>query len=166
MYLCGNLFRHFVFHPLTNEIMYRMIAARSMKIFQFSTIFHIETVGDSMKTEKSQTNCATFEENLKKALTELLVLHLLNTREHFIGELPEALRKHSGGVLKLAFPYSAVYRLQQDGYITDTEKRVASDGRRRQFFCITQQGREYYQLLMDRYRYFIDGVNNFLNNAP
>lgn len=116
-----------------------------------------------MQTAKSPTNCPPLEENLKKALTELLVLHLLNVREHFIGELSEALQEHSGGVLKLAFPYSAVYRLQQDGYITDTEKRVASDGRRRQFFCITQPGREYYRQLMDHYRYFIGGVNTFLS---
>lgn len=116
-----------------------------------------------MKAAKSPTNCTPLEENLKKALTELLILHLLNVRERFIGELPDALQEYSGGVLKLAFPYSAVYRLQQDGYIMDTEKRVASDGRRRQFFCITQQGREYYRQLMERYHYFIGGVNTFLS---
>jgi PadR family transcriptional regulator PadR len=118
-----------------------------------------------MKTEKSQTNCVNLEENLKKALTELLILHLLNIREYFIGELSEALKEHSCGVLKISFPYSAVYRLQQDGYILDTAKRVASDGRRRQFYCITQQGREYYERLLASYRYFISGVNTVLNIA-
>lgn len=118
-----------------------------------------------MKSEKSPTNYTPLEENLKKALTELLVLHLLNAQERFIGELSEAIQKHSGGVLKLVFPYSAVYRLQQDGYISDTEKRVAFDGRRRRFFCITQQGREYYHHLMESYRYFIGGVNTFFNAA-
>lgn len=115
-----------------------------------------------MKTAKSPTN-SPLEENLKKALTELLVLHLINVRERYIGELSSAIQEHSGGVLNLVFPYSAVYRLQEDGYILETEKRVASDGRRRQFFCITEQGREYYQQLLDRYRYFIGGVNTFLN---
>ena len=116
-----------------------------------------------MKTEKYPNNCVTLEENLKKALTELLILHLLNIREYFIGELTETLKEHSGGVLKLAFPYSAVYRLQQDGYITDTEKRIASDGRRRQFYCITSPGREHYRQLMESYRYFIGGVNTIMN---
>ena len=40
-----------------------------------------------MKTENSPANSVTLEENLKKALTELLILHLLSTREYFIGEL-------------------------------------------------------------------------------
>ena len=118
-----------------------------------------------MKQEKSPTCNVTFEENLKKALTELLILHLLNIREYFIGELTEVLKEQSGGVLKLAFPYSAVYRLQKDGCILVSEKRIASDGRRRQYYCITQQGREYYRQLLDSYHYFIGGVNTLLNLA-
>ncbi len=118
-----------------------------------------------MKTAKSQTNCVTLEENLKKALTELLILHLLNIREYFIGELSDTLLEHSGGVLKLSFPYSAIYRMQQEGYILDAEKRIASDGRRRQYYCITKLGREHYQELLGTYHYFIGGVNTILNAA-
>ena len=116
-----------------------------------------------MKTEKSSTYDVTLEENLKKALTELLILHLLNMREYFIGELTEVLKEQSGGVLKLAFPYSAVYRLQRERYILGSEKRIASDGRRRQYYCITQQGRDYYRQLLDSYYHFIGGVNTLLN---
>lgn len=116
-----------------------------------------------MKTDKSLTKSVTLEENLKKALTELLILHLLNNREYFIGELTEVLKEQSGGVLKLSFPYSAVYRLQHDGYILGSEKRIASDGRRRQYYCITQQGKDYYQKLMQSYNHFIGGVNTLLN---
>lgn len=116
-----------------------------------------------MKTEKSPTSCVNLEENIKKALTELLLLHLLNIREYYIGELTQALEDHSGGTLKLAFPYSAVYRLQQEGYISGSEKRVASDGRRRQFYCITEQGKVYYHQLLGTYCKFIGGVNKILN---
>lgn len=118
-----------------------------------------------MKTEKSPASSSSLEENLKKALTELLILHLLNTGEYYIGELTEALKKHSNGVLKLVFPYSAIYRLQRDGYISDSEKRVASDGRLRQFFSITDSGREYYKEILDFYHYFINGINVFLDTT-
>ena len=120
-------------------------------------------MGDHMKTENSPANSVTLEENLKKALTELLILHLLSTREYFIGELTEGLKQKSGGVLKLVFPYSAVYRLQQDGYILSSEKRISSDGRRRQYYGITPQGQEYYRQLLDSYNHFIAGVNTLLD---
>jgi PadR family transcriptional regulator PadR len=119
-----------------------------------------------MSTQSPPAITTTLEENLKKALTELLILHLLNIREYFIGEITDTLTDYSNGILNLVFPYSAVYRLQNEGYIADGEKRIASDGRRRQFYRITQQGREYYRQLMDSYRYFIGGINTVLNAEP
>ena len=112
---------------------------------------------------KIESTGSSLEDNLKKALTELLILHLLSQRDYFIGDLTETLKQKSNGVLKLVFPYSAVYRLNQDGYIISTEKRVASDGRKRQFYSISQQGRIYYQSQFDTYRYFISGINAILD---
>jgi PadR family transcriptional regulator PadR len=116
-----------------------------------------------MALERSQFPSAPLEENMKKALTELLVLHLLNHREYFIGELTDTLERISGGVLKIVFPYSAVYRLQQADYVLESEKRIAPDGRKRQYYRITPLGRSYYRQLMDTYQRFIGGVNTVLN---
>jgi len=115
-----------------------------------------------MSTNKCEKPRVPLEENLKKALTELLILHLLSQRDYYVGELTETLKQKSHDVLKLVFPYSAVYRLQEDGYIVDGEKRIAPDGRKRQFFSISQQGRSYYEQLLDTYRSFITGVNKVL----
>ena len=116
-----------------------------------------------MGTSKLPTTCGSLEENLKKALTELLILHLLDQRDYFIGELTDTLNQQSNGVLKLVFPYSAIYRLMQDEYISESGKRVAPDGRKRQYFHISQQGREHYRCLKETYHYFIDGINTVLN---
>lgn len=117
-----------------------------------------------MLTENIDHSCVPLEENLKKALTELLILHLLAQRDYFIGELTETLKEKSCGILKVVFPYSAIYRLQQEGYISDSEKRIAADGRKRQFFSITQLGRQHYQHLYAAYQRFITGVNTVLEN--
>lgn len=109
-----------------------------------------------------QPSCLPLEENLKKALTELLILHLLFERDYFIGELTETLNAKSNGVLRLVFPYSAVYRLQEEGYINSSDKRIAADGRKRQFYSITQSGRTQYKQLLSTYQYFIAGVNEVL----
>lgn len=102
---------------------------------------------------------------MKKALTELLILHLLAQREYFIGELTATLNEQSGGVLNIVFPYSAVYRLQQSQYIAECDKRIAPDGRRRQFFTITPTGREYYQQLFAIYNDLSRGINAILNHT-
>lgn len=100
----------------------------------------------------------SLEDNLKKALTELLVLHLLSQREYYIGELTTTLYEKSGGVLTIVFPYSAVYRLQQSGCIVESEKRNAPDGRRRQYLKITETGRSYLKQLLEVYRTFSTGI--------
>lgn len=119
-------------------------------------------LGELMTKEKTHSSCASLEDNLKKALAELLILHLLSCREYFIGELTDTLDKLSNGILKLVFPYSAVYRLLQDEYILESEKRIAPDGRKRQYYHISQQGRNYYLKLLDTYQHFIGGVNTIL----
>lgn len=116
-----------------------------------------------MTYEPIQKDPATsLEENLKKALTELLILHLLTRREYYIGELTATLQHESGGVLNIVFPYSAVYRLQREGYIIESAKRIAPDGRRRQYLKITEDGRVYHQRLLQIYHSFSDGIATVL----
>lgn len=106
---------------------------------------------------------STLEENLKKATTELLILHLLSQREYYIGELSTALHEKSGGALAIVFPYAAIYRLQEAGYIAELPRRIAPDGRRRQFFTITTEGSAYLTQLRDIYAAFTEGVAHILD---
>ena len=136
------------------------------KVFSFVYYFKIifeKKPGDFIVSEKTQLPGAPLEENLKKALTELLILHLLNGRDYYIGELADTLENVSGGVLKIVFPYSAVYRLQQARYILEAERRIAPDGRKRQFYRISQEGRDYYRQQLSIYRRFIGGIDTVLS---
>ena len=116
-------------------------------------------------TEANKQPSVSLEEKLKKALTELLVLDLLSKREYYIVELTSTLFEKSDGILNIVFPYSAVYRLQQSGYVVESEKRNAPDGRRRQYLKITAEGRAYHQLLLDTYRCFSKGVADILTEG-
>jgi PadR family transcriptional regulator PadR len=119
-----------------------------------------------MNTEHPDPRTASsLEENLKKALTELLVLYLLSEKERYIGELTELIRERSGGVLSIVFPYAAIYRMSNGEYITETKKRIAPDGRRRQYYQITEQGRAYLADLLETYQRFSGGVSNILSNG-
>lgn len=103
------------------------------------------------------------EENLKKALTELLILFLFSEGEHYIGELPELLRTRSQGTVDVMFPYSVIYRTTEAGYLDEAKKRIAPDGRRRQYYRLTDEGRAYLNKLLAIYRKFCAGIEQILS---
>lgn len=102
------------------------------------------------------------EDNLKKALTEMLVLRLLSEQPRYIGELTEEIESRSGGALTVVFPYAAFYRIYKAELITEEKKRIAPDGRLRQFYKITDGGREYLASLMEIYDRFLASVSKIL----
>lgn len=104
------------------------------------------------------------EDNLKKALTEPLVLFLLSQREYYIGELTSTIQEKSGKALNIVFPYAAIYRMSRCGYIAERPKRIAPDGRLRQYYAITDEGRVYLARLMEIYRRFSGGVEMILSS--
>ncbi len=105
------------------------------------------------------------EDNLKKALTELLILFLFGEDEHYIGELAPLLEKRSHGVISIVFPYAAIYRITQAGYLKETKKKTAPDGRLRQYYAITKKGREHLQELLDVHNAFYKGINEILSGG-
>lgn len=116
-----------------------------------------------MEEKKATARFTTsLEDNLKKALTELLVLRLLSQREYFIGELTAVIKEKSGGALTIVFPYGAIYRMTRCGYITESKKRNAPDGRLRQYYAVTDLGKAYLAQLMEEYERFFQGVTNVL----
>lgn len=115
-----------------------------------------------MASTEPQNSPFPLEDNLKKALTELLLLHLLSQRDYYIGELTATLQEKSDGALAIVFPYGAIYRLLESGYVRETEKRNAPDGRRRQYYRITDSGKDYLRQLISIYTNFSKGVDAVL----
>lgn len=112
--------------------------------------------------EKEKRTAQTLEENLKKALTEMLVLSLLAREESYIGALTAEIERRSGGTLSIVFPYGVIYRMTRAEYITESKKRNAPDGRLRQYYRITDGGRAYLSELLATYRQFTAGVEQVL----
>lgn len=117
------------------------------------------------KSDSKKRNVSGLEDNLKKALTELLILFLFSEEEHYIGELAPLLEKRSQGTLSIVFPYAAIYRITQAGYLKETKKKTAPDGRLRQYYVITKAGRGYLQKLLETYHHFFQGVEAVLSGG-
>ncbi len=115
----------------------------------------------NMATPKSGSSLG-MEENLKKAVTEMLVLTLLSREDMYAPQITQALEERSGGALSIVFPYSVLYRLISNGYIIEAYKKIAPDGRRRQYYQITPEGRAYQAQLEELYHRFSGGVELLL----
>lgn len=108
-----------------------------------------------MKIE-SQKSCE-ISENLKKGTTEMLVLAVLSKCDTHIYSIVNQLDGLSGGECKITFPYAAIYRLMNKGYIVEIGKRI-DDNRLRQFYHITDEGREYLRIMKKEYDAYTNGV--------
>ena len=105
------------------------------------------------------------EDNLKKAVTEMVVLSLLSREDMYAGQILENMESRSGGALSIVFPYAVLYRLIGFGYITEAYKKIAPDGRRRQYYQITEEGRDYLTRLLEVYQRFTGGVDVLLQGG-
>lgn len=105
------------------------------------------------------------EDNLKKAVTEMLVLALLSREDMYAAQITQALEDRSHAALSIQFPYSVLYRLISFGYIVEGYKKIAPDGRRRQYYQITPEGRAHLDELEELYRKFSGGVDLILRGG-
>ena len=99
------------------------------------------------------------EDNLKKAVTEMVILSLLDQEDMYANQIMQMMEERSEGAVSIVFPYSALYRLIKAGYIWEAYKKNAPDGRRRQYYQITDRGREHLEALLEIYRRFTVGVD-------
>ena len=113
---------------------------------------------------KKQNNTETngISENLKKGITEMLILAFLNKQDMHIYAILNRLDKYSNGVCKIAYPYAAIYRLLNNKFIVENGKKV-DDNRLRQFYTITDEGRNYLNSMKKDYDIFIKGVTSIFN---
>ena len=110
---------------------------------------------------KSKNFEGNLTENLKKGLTEFLVLSCLEKRPMSIYEILKFLDEKSGGNCKITFPYALIYRLTGYGFIADDGKRI-SDNRLRAFYRITDEGKVYLEQMRKEYDAFSSGMNALL----
>ena len=118
-----------------------------------------------MEQKRTSNAFAILGENMKKALTEMLVLRLLSERDYYIGELGDTLRERSGRALNIVFPYASIYRMEKYGYLYECEKRIGPDGRRRQYLAITDERRVYVDRLIKTYAVISNGVQQVLEKG-
>lgn len=111
--------------------------------------------------DPSKPEQSSITENLKKGITELLVLTALEVRPMYIYEMIRFLNEISDDKCKITYPYAAIYRLLALECINEAGKRVADD-RLRSYFKITDGGRIRLEAMRSEYDVFASGVQDIL----
>ena len=101
------------------------------------------------RKEKTSGSPANIQIALKKATTEMMVLHLLRQKPMYTYEMMNAIEERSGG--DIVFNTLSIYRLEENGYIREHEKVMSEDNRVRIYFAITDAGSAYFDELVKGY---------------
>ncbi len=116
-----------------------------------------------MKKMKPDVNdTAQVELNLKRAVIDMLVLQLLHERDMYVKEIVDELECQSGGMFKLVCPYNIITRMVEIGYILELPRRIAPDGRRRQYYSISEEGKIRLKTLSKYYHRFTTQVSKVM----
>lgn len=116
---------------------------------------------ESKRAKKSGTHFSV-RDSLKKATTDMLILHLLQEKPMYTYEIMQAVEERSGGAVVFTTMYQSIYRLQSFQYIREFSKVMSEDNRVRIYFTVTDEGREYLNSLILEYRSFTNGVDQIL----
>lgn len=102
-------------------------------------------------------------DNLKRGVTELVLLGLLSEQDMYGYEMAQALRERSHGkfVLQETSMYPTLYRLQDGGYISAREELVGKR-RKRTYYHLEPAGQIYFRQSLAEYLGVQEGIRAIL----
>ena len=108
-------------------------------------------------------NTDAIRENLKRGTIDLLLLFLLQNSDKYGYQLKNELydRSLNKYELKEASMYPSLYRLVDNGYLTDNEVKVGKR-RKRIYYHITEKGIQYLHALTQEYFMMTEAIQHVL----
>ena len=108
-------------------------------------------------------NTDAIRENLKRGTIDLLLLSLLQHSDKYGYQLKNELydRSLNKYELKEASTYPSLYRLVDNGYLTDNEVKVGKR-RKRIYYRITEKGIQYLHALTQEYFMMTEAIQHVL----
>ncbi len=95
----------------------------------------------------------------------MMTLLLLNEKPMYVYNLSQELEKRSNSAYKMNFLYPVLYRLQEQGYVTEYSQEITESHRTRNYYTITEEGKEYLRFMLDKYRELLNAVDTVIENG-
>ena len=80
------------------------------------------------------------EDYFKRAVNPMLILSLLQERPKYAYEITQELKERTGGEYNMPLLYPVLYRLQDQGFIEESEKVISQNNRVRNYYRLTPAG--------------------------
>lgn len=108
----------------------------------------------------------SFEDGLKRAASPMMTLFILNEKPMYVYKLSQELERRSNKTYKMTFLYPVLYRLQQQGYVIEYSQEITENHRTRNYYAITDSGREHLKFMLTKYREILKAVDTVIDNSP
>lgn len=104
-----------------------------------------------------------FRNNFVAGIIELLILSFLRKEDNYIYEISKSIQMFSQGRLSISQNtlYSATYKLENEGYISEYSKKVGRK-RVRVYYKLEPSGEEYLNRIRENYEDVFHGTENIL----
>ena len=112
-----------------------------------------------MGRTSSKDSANSFEDYFKRATSPMMTLLLLSEKPMYVYKLSQELERRSNSTYKMNFLYPVLYRLQQQGYVTEYSQEITENHRTRNYYAITDEGREYLDFMLKKYRELLKAVD-------
>ncbi|MGN0732896.1 MAG: PadR family transcriptional regulator [Emergencia sp.] len=115
------------------------------------------------KPENQKRNLLeNFESQFKKSTLPLMVLKILSEREMYAYEITQIAFKRSNGKYKMPLLYTTLSKLQDQGFVEESNKVISEDNRVRIYYRLTDEGYAHLEKLKDLYADLIAAVQSIV----
>ena len=95
----------------------------------------------------------------------MMTLLLLNEKPMYVYKLSQELERRSNSSYKMNFLYPVLYRLQQQGYVTEYSQEITESHRTRNYYAITDEGKKYLDFMLVKYRELLKAVDTIIEGG-
>lgn len=101
--------------------------------------------------------------NFITGITEMLILSLLEKGDSYVYQISKSIKDLSDNSLSISQNtlYSATYKLENEGYISEYSKKVGKK-RTRIYYKLEPEGKQYLVSIRDNYQQVVQGVHAIL----
>lgn len=115
------------------------------------------------KKENQKRNLLeNFEAQFKKSTLPLMVLKILSEREMYAYEITQIAFKRSNGKYKMPLLYTTLGKLQEQGFVEESNKVISEDNRVRIYYRLTDEGHAHLEKLKTLYADLITTVQSIV----
>lgn len=107
----------------------------------------------------------SFEDYFKRATSPMLTLLLLSEEPMYVYRLSQELKKRSDFAYSMSFLYPVLYRLQEQGYVYESAQEISDSHRVRNYYSITESGRQYLADIVSRYHSLLAAVDKIVDTC-